>query len=78
MHTRASQLNVSDFPQKYRLGFWAERNGCVTPYAQEDTFDDDVHHMIWTCQGQYGALQHYKTDDQSSSNLIGNSLPGTF
>ncbi|KAF8317718.1 carbohydrate esterase family 1 protein [Clavulina sp. PMI_390] len=46
------------------LGFWAERNGCETPYTQVDSFNDDVHHLIWTCGGQYGALQHYKTDDQ--------------
>ncbi|TAQ84117.1 hypothetical protein B7494_g7557 [Chlorociboria aeruginascens] len=46
------------------VGWWAERNGCDTPSAEEDTFDDDVHHLIYTCQGQYGAVQHYKTDDQ--------------
>jgi poly(3-hydroxybutyrate) depolymerase len=23
-----------------------------------------VHHLIWTCRGQYGALQHYKVDDE--------------
>lgn len=46
------------------LGFWAERNGCDADYTQVDSFNDDVHHLVWTCQGQVGALQHYKTDDQ--------------
>ena len=28
-------------------------------------FDGDVHHLSWTCNGQQGVVQHYKTDDQS-------------
>lgn len=49
------------------MSSWAKRNGCTTPYEQEDTFDGDVHHLIWTCKDQYGAVQHYKTDDQSKT-----------
>jgi len=45
------------------LGYWAERNECQSPPANESSFNDDVHHLVWTCQGQYGALQHYKVDD---------------
>lgn len=45
------------------LGYWAARNGCQSPPTNESSFNDDVHHLTWTCQGQYGALQHYKVDD---------------
>lgn len=45
------------------LGYWAERNGCADTPANESSFDDDVHHLVWTCQGVYGTLQHYKIDD---------------
>ncbi|KAL1849172.1 hypothetical protein VTK73DRAFT_9931 [Phialemonium thermophilum] len=45
------------------LGYWAERNGCQNPPSNESSFDDDVHHLTWTCRGVYGALQHYKVDD---------------
>ncbi|TQV94358.1 hypothetical protein V2A60_002608 [Cordyceps javanica] len=46
------------------LSRWASRNQCETPYKQEDLYDGDVHHLSWTCKGQEGVLQHYKTDDQ--------------
>ena len=46
------------------LGWWAQRNGCDAQYAQEDSFGGDVHHLVWTCQGQEGVVQHYKVDDQ--------------
>ncbi|KAJ9131608.1 Feruloyl esterase C-like protein [Pleurostoma richardsiae] len=45
------------------LGYWAERNGCQSPPTNESSFDDDVHHITWVCQGQFGTLQHYKVDD---------------
>ena len=48
-----------------RVSRWAKRNGCDEPPTQEDLFDDDVHHLSWTCHGQEGAVQHYMTDDQS-------------
>ena len=48
-----------------RLSRWAERNECDEPNDQEDLFDGDVHHLTWTCKGQEGALEHYKTDSQS-------------
>ncbi|OAA69890.1 carbohydrate esterase family 1 protein [Cordyceps fumosorosea ARSEF 2679] len=43
---------------------WAERNGCDSPHKQEDLYGGGVHHLSWTCKGQEGVLQHYKTDDQ--------------
>ncbi|KAK5992342.1 putative feruloyl esterase C-like protein [Cladobotryum mycophilum] len=46
------------------LGWWAERNQCDQPNVQEDLFSGDVHHLSWTCKGQKGVLQHYKTDSQ--------------
>jgi len=49
------------------LGFWVERNGCDTPPQIEDSFNNTVHHYVWTCKGQYGALQHWKVDTQSES-----------
>ncbi|EON97591.1 putative ferulic acid esterase protein [Phaeoacremonium minimum UCRPA7] len=45
------------------LGYWADRNGCQSPPSNDSSFNDDVHHLTWTCQGLYGALQHYKVDD---------------
>lgn len=51
-----------------RLSRWAQRNQCDEPYQQEDLFDNDVHHLSWTCGGQEGVIQHYKTDDQSMSH----------
>ncbi|KAF7308836.1 Carbohydrate esterase family 1 protein [Mycena kentingensis (nom. inval.)] len=44
------------------ISSWATRNGCTSPPAQNDTFDGDVHHFSWTCQGVDGVLQHYKVD----------------
>ncbi|KAK8097489.1 hypothetical protein PG984_016628 [Apiospora sp. TS-2023a] len=44
------------------LSWWAERNGCQTPPEQQDSFNDSVHHLTWTCRGTQGALQHYKVD----------------
>lgn len=46
-----------------RLNWWAERNDCTNPPSVEDSFDGDVHHSIWTCQGTQGVLQHWKVDD---------------
>ncbi|KAK8043932.1 hypothetical protein PG994_012770 [Apiospora phragmitis] len=44
------------------LSWWAERNGCQTPPDQQDSFNDTVHHLTWTCRGAQGVLQHYKID----------------
>ncbi|KAK7923593.1 hypothetical protein PG985_007664 [Apiospora marii] len=44
------------------LSWWAERNGCQTPPEQQDSFNDTVHHLTWTCRGVQGMLQHYKVD----------------
>ncbi|KAK2608945.1 hypothetical protein QQS21_002521 [Conoideocrella luteorostrata] len=46
------------------LGRWAQRNSCEKCAHQADLFEGDVHHFSWTCSGQQGVLQHYKTDDQ--------------
>lgn len=43
---------------------WADRNECDSPNKQEDLYNGEVHHLSWTCKGQEGVLQHYKTDDQ--------------
>ncbi|KAK8143738.1 hypothetical protein G3M48_006826 [Beauveria asiatica] len=43
---------------------WAERNECDTPNKQQDLYNGQVHHLSWTCKGQEGVLQHYKTDSQ--------------
>ncbi|KAH8897519.1 alpha/beta-hydrolase [Thozetella sp. PMI_491] len=45
------------------LDYWAERNACDEPPTDDVSFDGDVHHLTWTCQGQQGALQHYKVTD---------------
>ncbi|KAK3064407.1 hypothetical protein LTS18_007477 [Coniosporium uncinatum] len=52
------------------LDFWVERNGCDTPPQVEDSFNNTVHHYVWTCKGQYGALQHWKVDTQSKFRLV--------
>ncbi|KAI1337523.1 carbohydrate esterase family 1 protein [Xylariaceae sp. FL0016] len=46
------------------LGWWAQRDECSSSKV-EDSFDDDVHHTIWTCgtDGTEGVLQHWKVDD---------------
>lgn len=49
------------------LGFWTERNECDTAPKEQDSFEGDVHHLVWTCNGTEGALQHYKIDDMSGS-----------
>ncbi|KAF2761463.1 hypothetical protein EJ05DRAFT_264925 [Pseudovirgaria hyperparasitica] len=43
------------------LSSWAIRNAC-TGQKQEDSFDGDVHHLMWTCDGLQGVLQHWKID----------------
>ncbi|KAF2807903.1 carbohydrate esterase family 1 protein [Mytilinidion resinicola] len=43
------------------LSWWAERNGC-TSVEQDDSFNGDVHHITWTCDG-LETLQHWKVDD---------------
>lgn len=48
-----------------RLDWWADRNQCEKPAKQEDLFDGKVHHLSYTCGGQEGVVQHYKTDAQS-------------
>ena len=61
------------------LSWWAERNGCTTPPVQEDTFDNDVHHLTYSCAGEQGegALQHWKVDDMGTSvdNSSEDSVP---
>ncbi|KAK8087554.1 hypothetical protein PG997_002515 [Apiospora hydei] len=44
------------------LSWWADRNGCQTPPEQQDSFNNTMHHLKWTCRGAQGALQHYKVD----------------
>ncbi|KAK8021913.1 alpha/beta-hydrolase [Apiospora arundinis] len=44
------------------LSWWAERNGCQTPPEQQDSFNNTIHHLTWTCRGVRGVLQHYKAD----------------
>src|SRR6186713_606839 len=59
---RSNALSTFVCSLKDRLDSWVQRNGC-TNRQQEDTFDGKVHHISWTCNGQQGALQHYKVDD---------------
>ncbi|KAK8054798.1 hypothetical protein PG993_000025 [Apiospora rasikravindrae] len=47
------------------LSWWADRNGCQAPPEQQDSFNDTVHHLSWTCRGSQGVLQHYKVDPMS-------------
>ena len=59
-------LSLCSLTHASRLSWWAQRNSCDEPNQEIDSFDNDVHHLIWNCSGQ-SALQHYKTDDQSAS-----------
>ncbi|KAI0473427.1 carbohydrate esterase family 1 protein [Xylariaceae sp. FL0804] len=45
------------------LDWWAARDGCADDPEVDQSFDDDVQHYTWTCNGTAGALQHWKVDD---------------
>ncbi|KAB5539260.1 carbohydrate esterase family 1 protein [Coniochaeta sp. 2T2.1] len=46
------------------LSEWAKRDNCTSDSGQTvDSFDGDVHHVSWNCDGEQAALQHYKIDD---------------
>ena len=46
-----------------RLEWWAQRNGCDETPKVENSFNVDVQHYSWTCNGITGVQQHYKIDD---------------
>lgn len=66
LNSTEERLILASHPLVCRLSRWAERNGCEEPWDQEDLFDDEVHHLSWSCKGQKGVLQHWKSDKQST------------
>jgi hypothetical protein len=50
-----------------RISRWAERNKCGEP-THQDINENKVHYDSWTCNGEYGATQHFLNDEQGEYN----------
>jgi len=47
------------------LGRWAMRNRCRDLVMRDSP--TGVHHLIWSCKGKRGVLQHWKIDGHNHS-----------